>query len=466
MGDSNNARRRTVIKSVGAASAVGLAGCLGRDSDGDGTATVEISSGVGGDAFERWAEAMYEAGLSEDIELEASSIPPGGERLTSWEQTLSTGREKPDIFQMDPQGLPFIDRDYLLNLSEYISDDAETRIREDMIGQLVELYDQDGNLYGYPLLVDIAVMHYRKDLVEDAGYDPDGENWATEPLTWGEFNEVITDAQEEAGVDYGYGINTQHKLAQAQFYEKVASFGGDFFGDNLHDENIGNREITVDDEEAVDALRMMRSFIHGEDAENTLDGFSQISAEETLTWDDDPMIDQMMNDNMIATRIWTWAVPVLAEEFGDDYGTMPIPYAVSEEEGKYEYSGGSRSALGAWYLVANGHTENPEEVTEVLEAMAQPEVQLALFEHQGYAPPVPEMYQSDEVKAMDRIGPHADTLHFASNNTGQFVELNPQWYDYVDTFDGEVMNALRGDKSPEEAMSDMAGEIQDHESEY
>ena len=29
-------------------------------------------------------------------------------------------------------------------------------------------------------------MIYRKDLVEEAGYDPEGENWATEPMSWQE----------------------------------------------------------------------------------------------------------------------------------------------------------------------------------------------------------------------------------------------------------------------------------------
>jgi len=35
-------------------------------------------------------------------------------------------------------------------------------------------------------------MHYRKDLVEEAGYEPDSENWATEPMSWQAFAEMAT----------------------------------------------------------------------------------------------------------------------------------------------------------------------------------------------------------------------------------------------------------------------------------
>jgi len=94
-------------------------------------------------------------------------------------------------------------------------------------------------------------MHYRKDLVEDAGYDPDGENWATEPMSWQEFAEMAADVWEQnggPGGDFDYGFTTQGDnyvgLACCTFNETMTSFGGAYFGDH---ENlfgpIGDRPI-------------------------------------------------------------------------------------------------------------------------------------------------------------------------------------------------------------------------------
>lgn len=462
------ATRRQYVKASAAGMTLSLAGCLG-DSNGDDDVALELNSGIDpdGEPGEHYREALYEAGMSEEIDLNYAGIPPGGERLPAWEQWLSTNREKPDLMQIDSSGPRFIDRGDLLNLSEYISNDVEQEIKERMDHPHLHMYMRDGDLYGVPLLIDVGVMQYRKDLVEEAGYDPEGENWSTNPISWERFNQVIRDVQEETGIDIGFSTSTQHKMASGGFYEMVNSWGGCYFADAPLDENVQDRPVTVDEEPVLNALRMLRTFIHGQDDPHALDGFDKISPSEMLQWTDDPAIDNFVSGRQASFRNWVYSVPIIQEEYGDAVGTMPVPYGVTKDEAAYSESGygGAGAALGGWVVAANANTEHPEACGEFIEAMVTDHAQLTLFDHQGYSPPATDLYKSDKMKERD-IGKHADTIHYIAEEASRWAEVDPLWHEYEGQFEGRINDVLRAERSPEEAMDDLKETILDYQSDY
>ena len=180
---------------------MGIAGC---SDDDDGPDAVQISMDGEWTAFEDSViDSLYEAGLDESIDVD---ILPGdfetGSRQADFTSALDSGRSTPDIFMMDSGWtIPFIARGQLVNLSDELSSETLNYVQNDYLESAVSTASdpETGDLYGLPLFPDYPLMHYRKDLVEEAGYDPEGENWATEPMSWQEFADMAADVWEQNG---------------------------------------------------------------------------------------------------------------------------------------------------------------------------------------------------------------------------------------------------------------------------
>ncbi|WP_058366988.1 extracellular solute-binding protein, partial [Haloparvum sedimenti] len=388
--------RRRFVQAAGASGvAAGVAGCLGGGGGDDSDENVvQLSADQDfADISDDIEEALHEAGLDEEISIE---VLPGDfetdSRQASYSQALDAGRSEPDIFMMDSGWtIPFIVREHLDNLTETLSDDVIDYVESDYLGASVDTarHPETGDLYGLPLFPDYPVMQYRKDLVEEAGFDPEGENWATEPMSWQEFAEVVAEVWEYHGgeEEYDYGFTTQadayEGLSCCTFNETMSSFGGAYFGgrDNLFGP-IGDRPITVEEEPVLDTIRMMRSFMLGPDAENTLDGYPQITNTDIVQYTEEDAREPFTNGNAIFHRNWPYSVVINGAEdvFGEDLGTMPMPYGVEASESDYEGLGGSRAALGGWHLTLNTYSQKKDQATQVLEAFANENVMLTLFE--------------------------------------------------------------------------------------
>ncbi|MCU4718726.1 extracellular solute-binding protein [Halapricum hydrolyticum] len=417
------------------------------------------------DAEEAIANALYDAGLSEDIDIEFETMGSYGERESTYISALGAGRSGPDIFMMDSGWtIPFIVRDQLVNLSEELSQDTLDYVQNDYLGSAVQTASdpETGDLYGLPLFLDYPVMHYRKDLVEEAGYDPEGENWATEPMTWQRFSEIAADVWEQSSVDYGFTTQADEYigLSCCTFSETMTSWGGAYFGDhsNLFGP-VGNRPVTVNEEPVHDTIKMMRSFAEGPDAENALDGYQQVTNTDVFEFDEEDARGPFTDGNAVFMRNWPYAIaatlsaddsPITA----DTYGTMPLPYAVEKGEGNYEGTGGSSHAFDGWHLSVNPHSVRKDDAIQVLEAFASEDVMLTILENVGNLPPDPAVTEQANPDNVGAIGNHRDTLAVAAENTVA-RPVTAVWSDQSPVVAEEVHAAYRNEKSPERAMSDL-----------
>ena len=472
--------RRRFLETTGAAGvAVGLAGCSDDDGD-DGDDAIQITMDGEWTGFEDSViDALYEAGLDESIEVE---ILPGdfetGARRSDFTSALDSGRSSPDIFMMDSGWtIPFIAREQLVNLSDELSSETLDYIQNEYLESAVSTASdpETGDLYGVPLFPDYPVMHYRKDLVEDAGYDPEGENWATEPMSWQEFAEMATDVWDDNGGpdgDFDYAFTTQadnyEGLACCTFNETMTSFGGAYFGDhgNLFGP-IGDRPITVDEAPVHDTIRMMRSFMEGPDAEYADPDFPQISTTDLIEFTEEPSREPFTSGNAIFHRNWPYAIPINFDSDAfdaEDYGVMPLPYGVEEGAGEYDGTGGTSAALGGWHLTVNPNSQRIGDAVQVLEAFASENVMINNFAEGGYIPPNPSVTESVDPDAVGELGAFLDTLAVAGESTVP-RPVTIAWPDQAPQIASELSAAYQAEKSPEEAMADLEEELESIESE-
>ena len=266
--------------------------------------------------------ALSNEGLDDNISIE---ILPGDfetdSRRSSFQSALDANRASPDIFMMNSGWtIPFIVREQVVNLENALTSDTLSYIKNSYLPAMVNTASdpESGDLYGLPLFQDYPMMHYRKDLVEEAGYDPESNNWATEPMSWKEFADMAKDIWDQNGGpdgDFTYAFTTQganyEGTACCTFNEMMTSFGGAYFGDH---ENlfgpVGDRPITVDEQPVIDTIRVMRSFMHGPDADDAHPDYPQISNSDIVEFTEEPSREPFTEGNAIFHRNWPYAVPI------------------------------------------------------------------------------------------------------------------------------------------------------------
>ncbi len=481
--------RRRFVEAAGASGvAVGVAGCLGFGGGGGGgggsdvinteAPSEEVSVQFASDSNFKGKQdainqALYDAGMPENITVEmlAGSFD-SGDRQSKYQQALNAGQEQPTIMMMDNGWtIPFIARESITNLSQAFPDNIVSEVKDTYLDSMVATASMDGDLYGIPLFADFPTIQYRKDLLREAGYsDSDFETWATESMTWQEFSEVVRAAMDETGKQgFTWQGASYVGLACCDFVEFMSSWGGAYFGgfDNLFGP-VGDRPITVDEEQVVNAVRMMRTFIHGQDDSEALEGYAEISPEAVVQYKEETSRKPFTNGEVVAHRNWPYSILINAADdvYGEDLGVMPIPYEVTAEESKYGPEiGGIPSALGGWHVTLNPNAPELDKraAFQVMKTLAtSDQVKLDLFEIGGWIPPAADLINSDAAKELDVIGRYVDTLAVAGQNAVP-RPVTAIWPQQSTQVSKEVNAAIKQDKTPQKAMSDLAGALEDIE---
>ena len=500
--ESTGVSRRRFVRAAGASGVVaGLAGCAdfvgGGDGGGGGGDGNGGNGGDGGDGGStgdgggsggttvQWGfdpvaaqnngdaikQALHDNGLSDDITVQL--VPRNqetGQARANYNRLLSAGETDPDMFLMDNGWTNiFIQRGQLQNLTEFLPQELVTEVDENYFSSFTDTARDpgSGNLFGVPVFPDFPTMQYRKDLVEEAGYDPEGNNWATEPMTWEEWSNIAADVHDNSGVDYGFTTQWDIYVGTAccTFNEVMSSWGGAYFGgrDNLFGP-VGERPITVNEPETINSLNMMRKFVHNEDFGGTFDGYGGgFTPTNILGWTEESSRAPFAQGNSVFHRNWPYSLALTGRNpeetedpaLGEDLGAMPIPYAVPESEAAQPGTGGTTAALGGWHMTVNPNTGQPDAVKQVIRAAMQPDFQLTLLSIQGWLPPRPELFNSDEARNVPVVGRYMDTLQVAGQNTMP-RPVTSVWSNQTSKIAQQANRAVGQEVSSEEAMNTLA----------
>jgi len=491
--ERNGVSRRDYLAAAGGAGAtLGLAGCMGGgDGDGDGggggdgpinteppeeDVTIQIAADSNfANASEDIVQTLREdGGLPENISIEflAGSFTTG-DRRSQYQQILSAGQERPTVLMMDNGWtIPFIAREQLANLSEELPGSITDQVQNDYLDNMVATaQNADGDLFGIPLFADFPTIQYRKDLMREAGYtDEDFDTWATEPMTWKEFSSVVAETMEATDTETGFTWqgSSYEGLACCDFVEFMGSHGGSYFGEfENYFGPIGDRPVTVDEENVINAIRMMRTFINGSDDEVALDGYADISPDAVVQYTEEPSREPFTNGDVVAHRNWPYSININGAEdvFGEDLGVMPVPYAVSQEDSPYESIGGSTSALGGWHLTLNPNATGSRKraALQLFKALQVDEVRLRMFEIGGWTPPIADLINTERTRELELIGRYVDSLQVAGENALP-RPVTSVWPQESSQIAKEVNASLRQQKTPTKAMSDLKESIESIES--
>jgi ABC-type glycerol-3-phosphate transport system substrate-binding protein len=457
--------RRRFAQIAGTAGVASIAGCYG----GSGTEGIEIL-GNQNLAQTMDIQAFYDAGVSEDIDIEITAGPEDTDsRAEEFVTLLDAQQENPDIMVMDNGWtIPFIVRESIVNLEAEMDSGFIDQVKSESFEMLVETgsHPDTGELWAIPFFPDFPTMQYRKDLFRDAGYsDSEFDRWSTDPPSWSEWSASVAEVHNNADVDYGYvwQADSYPGLSCCTFNELMSSYGGAYFGglDTLFGP-VGERPVTVEEAPVIEALNVARDMVTGNSA--ATQDITQCSPNVVFGWTEQETDGAFVGDvNAVAMRNWTYTIPLAEDQFeaGQELGVMPMPYGVQESEAAYEGLGGTAAALGGWLVAANPNTADLESTLEVLQAFHSAEVQEAQLNGPGFLPHQPDLVES-LAGEHPAFGDYSETLRIAGDNTVA-RPVTPVWSQQSQEAYQDINDALQGRKQPAEAMSDLEGSFIDLE---
>lgn len=249
----------------------------------------------GADEEKKSREAAVEAfqKAHPEIEVEHSVIPTADH---VWDQKMTAALSAgtgPDVIQMSPDYYGLY-TDYYEDLNSYVEKegvDLDSMITE---GMIAPYYRPDGKLEGLPLLQNVFVLAYNKDM-----FDKFKVNYPTAEWSWDDLVEAAKKFAGGEGADATYGI-VNHWIDPPM---SIICKGGNAYSDDLTTCEINSEEVragldlfgdlvkskAMPDDTAAKSLPKEQLFVSGHAAMYTLGGFETklISEEiaENFSWD-------------------------------------------------------------------------------------------------------------------------------------------------------------------------------------
>lgn len=228
-----------------------------------------------------------------EIEVEHSVIPTADH---AWDQkaaaALAAGTG-PDVMQMSPDYYGLY-TDYFEDLQPYLEKEGVNADDVFTEGMLAPYYRPDGKLEGMPLLENVFVLAYNKDLFDQFGVDYPTDDW-----TWDDLKEAAEKFVSGEGADATYGI--VNHWVEPNF--ALICQGGSPYSDDLQTLELNTPEVAagldlfgelvqskaMPDDTAAKSLPKEQLFVSGHAAMYPLGGFeTKLIAEEigdNFNWD-------------------------------------------------------------------------------------------------------------------------------------------------------------------------------------
>lgn len=390
-------------------------------------AELTISCGAVGAELQLCQEGVRAWEEKTGHEVDVVSTPNSStERLSLYQQILSANSSDIDVMQIDvvwPGQLA----NHLLDLNEVLGDDAGNGHFE----AIVENNTVGDRLVAMPWFTDAGVLYYRKDLLEEHGFEP--------PETWEEMTDIareIQAAERDAGNDKMWGYVFQGRAYEGltcNALEWVASFGGG----TIVDEE-GN--LTINNDDAAAALDLAASWI------------GDITPEGALNYTEEEARGVFQSGDAVFMRNWPYAWSLAQSEDSDvrdKVGVVKLPHSDNGE---------SAATLGGWNLAVSKYSDNTELAAELVAFLTGEAEQKRRAIEGAYNPTLASLYEDDDVlEAVPFFGELYDTF---TNAVARPSAVTGESYGRVsNAFFDTTHSVLSGDMNAADALAQLEGQM-------
>ncbi|MDX2242543.1 MAG: ABC transporter substrate-binding protein [Leptolyngbyaceae cyanobacterium bins.302] len=281
----------------------------------------------------------------------------------------------------------------------------------------------EGKLYRLPMRSDVGLLYYRKDLLEEAGFQP--------PETFDDLMKISKALQQQGKVPWGYvWQGRQYEGAVAMFVEVLKGYGGFWI-------NPQTKEVGLDRPETLQALNFLRSTIK-----------EKVSPPGVSTYVEEDTRRIFQSGQAAFLRSWPYVWTLAnaeASKLRGKVGVQAMVHAAGEDAG---------ACLGGWGLGISKTTTHTKEAWKAVQFFSSAEPLRNFILKEGYTPSIRQFFNDPEMVAKYS---HFPQMQEAVDN----AVLRPPIAQYAQASDilQRYLSAALTDRiSPEDAMQRAAGE--------
>jgi multiple sugar transport system substrate-binding protein len=250
---------------------------------------------------------------------------------------LSSADPSIDVYMVDVIWPPeFAAAGWLRALDDLLSDYD----KKDFFPAALQACTYKGKTYAIPWFSSVAVLYYRKDLLDKSGLAP--------PRSWGEFVKCARTIMGKTGKEGFVWQGAQYEGLVCNFLEYLWSNNGGIFD--------GDGELRLNTEANREALAFMVDLIHR----------YKISPPGVLNYIEEDCRQLFGNGDVIFMRNWPYAWPLLERADSPTRGKVAIEPLMHGPRSQY-----GRSCLGGWCLALSGYSRHPDQARRFIQFLTE-----------------------------------------------------------------------------------------------
>ncbi len=404
-----------------------------------GNSSEQFTIWIGGSPRELdyWQQIITEFNKQTGYNLQLVRQPTySDQRRQSLVIDLEAKQPNPDLFLMDVVWLnQFAASNWLQPLDKYVKDN-DFQLHQFFQSILNSVDKYKGNLYALPVFLDVALLYYRKDLLEKFGY-------SEPPKTW---SELLNEADKIQKIErknnpnfYGFlWEGAQYEGLVCTFLEFTSSHGGGI---------MNNGKVDLYRKSNIEALQFMQDLIHK----------YKISPPSTYTeMKEEEVRLSFQRGNALFERNWTYAWK-LHQSNGSPVkgkvGLTILPHFKGDS---------SVSTLGGWHIGISRYSDEKEKAWKFVKFITSFKSQKKLILNVGWNPSRKDVYKDKQVIAE---APQIKELYYVLKHTIARPTV-PYYSQLSDIIQRYVNDCLSGKISPSTALQKMQNQIKEVEKIY
>lgn len=377
------------------------------------------------DVMEPLLERYEEANPGVNVELEV-----GGATSELQQQYLTTvltsGDSAIDVFLIDVvRPAQYAAAGWAEPLDSYLGDERDA-ILEQYLPVYAESNQVDGELIGLPAFADALFLYYRKDLLEEYGFEP--------PTTWEELTTQAQAILEGEGDPNLQGFSYQGAPIEGTNCTFLVPYWG-AGGELLNAEG----EVDIDEEAAMQAFDFLLATIE--------EGVTKENIAEVAT---DTTRQEFQSGNVVFAQLWGYGWNLFQGEdsaVAGKVGVVPLP----------SFEGGEpATCIGGWQWAVSAFSDNKEQAVDLIRFLSGPEGSTHLAVNASNLPAIPSVYEDPAV--LEANPWFAQALPVVQ--TARSRPVSPRYPEVSETIRTNTNAVLAGIKSPEDAIADMEARLQ------
>ena len=273
----------------------------------------------------------------------------------------------------------FASRGWVQDLGGLVSDAYG---RDTFLDQPLRTARYRRKIWGVPWFTDAGMLFYRRDLLEEGGFD-------AAPTTWDGLAEIDAAIRADAGVEHGLVFQgADYEGGTANALEFIWGAGGRVltgnvavagaFGVDVSDPNV----VVVDSADSASGLESAARLVANGIAPEAVTGFREQESS-----------DAFLSGNALFMRNWPFVYGLFGTEgvsiSPEQVGIAPIP---TTGEGRRSYS-----CLGGWNLMLSSGSSEQEAAREFIRFASAPEQQRQRALDGGFLPTLAALYDDESL---------------------------------------------------------------------